>query len=305
MTSAHLMHALGRHLGRLAYWSDGRHRRIVRRNLGFCFPDWDRRTVDHCAREVFQNFGQMALEVLRLGSQGPDGPWLQVQLEGIGHLRGCLQTHGSALLVSAHIGNWEIGPLQVARHLGRPVTSVAKPMGWAPFNRWVTAMRTRQGNRIIAKEGALPEMTRTLRQGGLLALLVDQSPRTAEGVDVMFFGHPVTATPAAALAAIRCRAPVVPVFCLREPAGGFRMVVHPPMTVERRGDLRADIRHLTQEVTGVIETVIRQYPAQWFWFHKRWKRAYPWLYHETEGRRLRGKVRRLRSLRDRMPPTAG
>jgi KDO2-lipid IV(A) lauroyltransferase len=305
MTSLHIMRALGRHLGRVAYWSDGHHRRIVRRNLAFCFPEWDRQTADRCAREVFQNFGFMALEVLQLAVKGPDGSWLQVRMEGAEHLQGCLQAHGSALLVSAHIGNWEIGPLYAARHLGRPVASVAKPMEWAPFNRWVTAMRTRHGNRIIEKEGALPEMTRTLRQGGLLALLVDQSPRTSEGVEVAFFGHPVTATPAAAMASIRCRVPVVPIFCLREAAGGFRIVVHPPLTGERRGDLRADIRDLTQEVTGVIEKVIREHPAQWFWFHKRWKRAYPWLYYESERRRLRGKIRKIKAVRRQLSSGVG
>jgi KDO2-lipid IV(A) lauroyltransferase len=94
--------------------------------------------------------------------------------------------------------------------------------------------------------------------------------------------------------------PLVPVFCLRQGTGDFRIVFHPPLAGERRGALRDDIQRLTQETTGVIEGVIREHPDQWFWFHKRWKRAYPWLYHEAEGRRLRRKVRRLQALRDKL-----
>jgi len=300
MASASLTGMLGRQLGRMAFRCDPHHRRIVRRNLAFCFPAWDPAAVERCARGVFQNFGLMAVEMLQLARCGPEASWLRVATEHPEHLERCLAEHGGALLISAHIGNWEIGPLFVARHWGRSVTGVAKAMGWAPFHRWVTGLRSRYGNRILDKEGALPQMTRTLRGGGLLALLVDQSPRTAEGVEVVFFGHPVAATPAAALAAIRCRMPLVPVFCLRQGTGDFRIVFHPPLPGERRGALRDDIQRLTQEATGVIEGVIRQHPEQWFWFHKRWKRAYPWLYHEAEGRRLRRKVRRLQALRDKL-----
>jgi KDO2-lipid IV(A) lauroyltransferase len=209
-----------------------------------------------------------------------------VRVIGLVNLSRALQSKNGLIIVSAHLGNWEIG-LQFARcFLQKPILGVAKKIRFEPLNRWVHGLRTRFGIRIIYKKGALPEMRQTLRQGGILALLVDQS-RRSEGVEVLFFGKKVTATPAAAFLAIRCKSPVVPVFCIRAADGQLTIHIQPPLEMVRTKDLRADVQANTQVITQAVERAVRDHPEQWFWVHKRWKKYYPELYPEYSARRNR------------------
>ena len=83
----------------------------------------------------------------------------------------------------------------------------------------------------------------------------------------------------------------MPMFCIREPDGGLRIEVKPPLEIRRSGDLRVDLVANTQRVNDAVEQVVRQYPEQWFWVHKRWKKFYPELYPEYQERRRRRKER--------------
>jgi KDO2-lipid IV(A) lauroyltransferase len=165
----------------------------------------------------------------------------------------------------------------------------------APLDRRIHRSRTRFGIRIINKKGALPEMRQTLRRGGVLGLLVDQS-RRSEGVDVTFFGHKVTATPAAAFLAIRCNSLVLPIFCTREASGHLTIEVKSPLEMKRTGDIRSDVQTNTQMITDAVEKAIRKYPEQWLWVHKRWKKYNPHLYPEYQARRKRRHQKKRRRI---------
>ena len=109
-----------------------------------------------------------------------------------------------------------------------------------------------------------------------------------------FFGHKVTTTPAAAFLAIRCKSPVLPLFCVRDDSGRPTVVVQSPLEMKRTGDLRSDVQANTQIITDIVEKAVRQYPDQWFWVHKRWKKYYPDLYPEYQARRKRRHAREMR-----------
>jgi KDO2-lipid IV(A) lauroyltransferase len=175
----------------------------------------------------------------------------------------------------------------------KPALGIAKKIRFQLLNQWVHNLRTRFGNQIIYKKGAMPDMRKTLRKGGVVALLVDQS-RRREGVDVNFFGHRVPATPAAAFLSIRCNSPILPIFCIREASGQLTIHVGQPIKAKWSGDLRSDVQVNTQLITDAVERMIRKYPEQWFWVHKRWKKYYPHLYAEYQLRRQRRKEREKR-----------
>jgi len=278
--------AFGKILGAAAYFLDVPHRRIVRRNLRFAYPDWSREKVEHISRRVFQNLGISFLEFFQVASLSREQVLDRVRVVGLENLQNALKSKTGLILVSAHLGSWETGMLFVCCHIRKPLLGVVKEVRFAPLNRWVQRLRTRFGIKIIYKKGAMPEMRRMLRRGGVIGLLVDQS-RRSEGVDVNFFGHRVTTTPAAAFLAIRCKSPVLPLFCVRDDSGRITVVVQSPLEMKRTGDLRSDIQTNTQMITDIVEKAVRQYPDQWFWVHKRWKKYYPHLYPEYQARRNR------------------
>ena len=277
---------LGKILGLAAYLLDTPHRRIARRNLQFAHPHWTREKVNAISRAVFQNLGISFVEFIQTTTLTRNQLLGRLRVVGLEYLQAALENKKGVILVSAHLGSWETGLLFMCCHVQQPIIGIAKKIRFAPVNRWLLRMRSQYGLRIVYKKGALPEMRRMLRQGGVVGLLVDQS-RKSEGVDVNFFGHRVTATPAAAFLSIRCQSPVLPIFCVRQPSGRLVLMVQPALEMKRTGDLRADIQANTQMITDVVEEFVRRYPDQWFWVHKRWKKYYPDLYPEYQARRLR------------------
>jgi KDO2-lipid IV(A) lauroyltransferase len=281
-------------IGRLAYLIDVPHRRIVRQNLRLAFPEWSPEKNRQTARRVFQHLGAAFVEICQLATYSKADVVDRVRVVDADRWRQALANNRQGLIVvSAHLGNWEFGMQYAACFMQKPILGVAKRIRFKPLSQWVHHLRTRFGTHIIHKKGALPDMGRTLRRGGIVGLLVDQSKRR-EGVDVNFFGHRVPATPAAAFLSIRCNSPILPIFCIREASGQLTIHVEPPINIRWSGDLRTDVQANTQLITDAVERMICKYPEQWFWVHKRWKKYYPHYYPAYQSRRQRRQKRAVR-----------
>ena len=284
--------SVGKLLGMLVYFVDLRHRRIVRRNLQFVHPEWSQDRIQKLSKRVFENLGVTLLEICQMTSFSREDILRKVRIRGKDNLLNAIKNPKGVILISAHIGNWEMAHQSISCYLQKSLVLVARELQSKAFDQWILKLRARFGNTIIYKEGALPDMTRTLRQGKVLGLLIDQETKRSEGVDVTFFDRTVSATPSAALLAIRCKSTVLPVFCIREADSRLTLVVEPPLTMKKTEGLRADLKANTQIMTSAIERAVRAYPEQWFWFHKRWKRHYPNLYPEDMARRQRRREKR-------------
>jgi KDO2-lipid IV(A) lauroyltransferase len=235
------------------------------------------------AKRIFQHFGISLLELLQMACFTRQELVSKVHFEGEDIVIDALAKQKGIVFVTAHLGNYELAAQSVPCLLGLPMASVAKKMRYTQLNRLVHNLRTRFGNQIIYKKGALPEMMQTLRQGGVVTILMDVS-RRFDGVEVNFFGRRATATPAAALLGLRCKSPILPAFSYRDPKGQLISQVEPPVKIERSTDLRVDLQTNTQQITDRIERAVRRHPEQWNWMLKRWKEFYPDLYPESKKR---------------------
>ena len=282
--------ALDRIIGTLVYLVDTPHRRIVRTNLQLAFPDWSRGKIRQTARRVFQHLGTTFVEICQLATYSKSDVMARVRVVGAERWQRVLDRNQGLILASAHLGNWEFGTQYSACFMQQPILGVVKRIRFKPLNQWVHNLRSRFGINIIYKKGALPDMRQALRRNEIVGLLVDQC-RRKESVDVNFFGHRVPATPAAAFLSLRCKSPVLPIFCIREASGQLTIHVDPPLNLKWTGDLRRDVNANTQLITDAVERMIRKYPEQWFWVHKRWKKHYPHYYPAYHLRRRRREAR--------------
>jgi KDO2-lipid IV(A) lauroyltransferase len=271
--------ALGRLLGRLLYIGAAAQRRTVLSNLRFAFPEFSPQRVRRIARGVFQNYGLTLVEVLQMGFFSREQVLRRVRINGLDQVLEKVALDQGVVVVSAHMGNWEIGMQVMPCFFGRPLTAVAKQFKAGLIENWLHRVRTRFGSQILYKKGALAEMTRIVREGGVLTILVDMA-RRKDGVDITFFGKKATATPAVAMLALRCRCPVVPVFCLRQADGTIGIELGAPIEMLRSRDLRRDLVVNTQRITDRVEEMVRRHPEQWHWMMKRWKDHYPQLYEK-------------------------
>ncbi len=285
---------VGKLLGMLAYFLDSRHRRIVRRNLQFTHPEWSQDHIKKFSGLIFQNMGITALEICQLSCFSREQILNGVQIRGEEFIANALEKHEGIIFISGHLGNWEMVPLFFSCYFKLPIASVARQLESKTLNLLINRLRTRFGNIILDKKGALPKMIRLLKHGGLLGILIDQGTTRIEGVEINFFDRTVTATPAPALLARRYNCRVVPMYCVREADHRLTLIIEPPLTLQKTKDTSADLQANTQIMNHAVEKAVKRYPDQWLWFHKRWKRHYPYLYPEDIARRARRRAKRAK-----------
>jgi KDO2-lipid IV(A) lauroyltransferase len=283
----------GKMLGYLLYYCAVPQRRIVRRNLQFSFAESSPQEISIRSRRIFQHFGITLLELLQMAYLSPEQLITKIRIEAEEILIEAAAQKKGIVMVTAHLGNYEMAAQAVPCQFGLQMASVAKKLRNVTLNQLIHNLRTRFGNKIIYKKGALPEMMKTLRRGEMVGILMDIS-RRFDGVEVNFLGRRATATPSAALLGLRCRSPIIPAFCHRNSKGELIAQIEPPVEIRRTTDLRSDLQFNTQLITARVERAILNYPEQWNWMLKRWKEFYPDLYPESKKRlkRIKKKERR-------------
>ena len=249
-------------------------RRDVDRHLEIAFPEctsaWRRRT----ARACYAHFGRESVAIFRLAYVESPELVARTAVSGLEELRAALDEGRGVVLVTGHLGNWEIGGAALSAR-GLPVDAVAKGMANRRFGDDLTEARERLGMRVIDMAVAPRAVLKSLRGGRIAALVADQNARE-HGVFVPFFGRSASTARGPALFALRSGAPVVLGVCLREAGWPQRYrVALRRIQVTPTGDLGNDVLRLTREHTSALETAVREAPEQYFWLHKRWKTAPP------------------------------
>lgn len=263
---------LARFVGGLAY-TLGIRRRVALENLAHALPERSEAERRAIARGAYITMARAVLEALADVDRMPPG-WEQEEVVGAEAwqaLQAHLATGKGALLVTAHFGNWELlGEILI--HRGMAINALVRPLKGA-LNMRIAENRVRAGAGLIYPRGAVQEIVDAIGRGECVYMLLDQGIPT-KGVFVPFFGKLASTTPAMAVAAQRAGVPAWVVMGVRD---GLRMRVHiegpfaPPPPQEGKDP----ITEHTALVTAGLERIIRQYPEQWLWLHRRWKYAPP------------------------------
>ena len=296
LAKSHL--TLGSMIGHMAYLLDFRYKRIVKRNLNFVYPELSPSEINQMTQKIYQQFAITLVELIKLIFLSKEDLLSVIKVIGAGHLEKAVKENKGFIFFSAHIGNWEIAHLFTSVYINMELVLVAKALSLNGIDQFVNRLRSKFGNRIFYKKGALNQMARALRRKKGVGLLIDQETRPKEAVEVTLFGKAVNTTPSVAFLARRYECPVLPVFCVREEkTGQLLLTVRPPLNLVKTHDPHWDIKANTQKMNDEIEKIIRAYPTQWFWFHKRWKRHYPQLYPEDMARNARRELKKRAHLK--------
>lgn len=259
--------------GDMMYSVAGGVRRLALEHVALAFGD----TVSPAARErivraSFRNIIRCFVEVLKFDAIRPQLD-SYIEVEGWQHAESVHQRQQGAIIVTGHIGNWELLAAYFALK-GFPIAAVARRIYDPRINSLLLGFRSGNGVQTILRESpsASREILTVLRRNGLLAMLIDQDTH-APSVSVPFFGRHARTPAAAAALALRRNLPVIAVFAQRRPGGGHRLTIMPPLRIEATGDRKRDILALTKQFSRVIEERIRANPVEWVWWHRRWRRG--------------------------------
>ena len=263
--------ALGSAIGLTFYALDRSHRRVALTNLEQCFPNRpasERRAV---ARGAFKHFGQVLLKLLTFSALTPEQMMERSEYEGDERVRLAYAKGQGILFFTGHFGFWELHALAHGVKL-RPIGVLARALDNARLNDLLERVRTKTGNQVIYRHGAVRRVMKTLAAGEGVALLIDQHMHSPDAIWVNFFRRPAATTSTLAALALRTGAAVIPVFAHPLPGGRYKFVYESPVEPPAENGPDA-IREFTQRCTDVLEMHVRKHPELWLWMHRRWRDA--------------------------------
>ena len=265
---------LGRQVGWAAFHLDREHRRVALQNLRIAFSrEKSEEELRAIAKGTFQHLGMTAVEFLRIPRMGVETFREKVTVEGLENVRELLDNRKKgALLLLSHLGNWELMGF-LSKLLGYPISVIARPVKKNPWvDRMVLKIREATGLDVISTEKASRKVIQALSRNRMVGILIDQRAKRSEGVWVDFFGRKAPTTPSLAVLAMRTGVPVIPVFMVRDGSHRHRVLIQGPIEIVQSGDVRRDVETNTLRINQTLESVVRLYPDQWFWVHRRWER---------------------------------
>lgn len=261
--------AVGAAAGEAAY-RVGIRRRVVLSNLALAFPEWTATRRRRVARQAYHNAGRNIFECFLLVSPSPNQIDRMVEgIEGSEFLEWVGGVQKPFVVVTGHVGNWELMGAYFG-HNGFRIKVFAKPLHNARVEAALLEMRQSCGCEILYTGEGLKPGLRHLRDGGVLGFLADQDARKV-GIAIPFFGVPASTALGPAVFALLAKVPILPVFALRVGATRHRFCIFPPIEPLPGEKREVALERLTRAHVEVLEHVVRQYPEQYFWFHRRWK----------------------------------
>jgi KDO2-lipid IV(A) lauroyltransferase len=265
-------------VSRLLFWFWGSARRKVQRNLaGVLQRPADDPEVVRVAARTFENYGLYLLDYVQLGCLNRQTlPGKVAEELGTEHLDQALQDGRGAILMTPHLGNWELGGLTIAAR-GTPVhvlTVVDRDNQVQAYRDEVRGLHGIQTIHLHFEDyRTILDMVHLLKENRVLAMLGDRWVGGKKSA-VRFFGRRIWFPSGAAALAQATGAPLIPVFVVKRPDGRYKAWMEPPIRVSRQHghSNQTIIEEKTQELASVFERMIRAYPDQWYHFFDYWSR---------------------------------
>ena len=274
-----LVQPVGHFVGRLGPLITHKRRQIALENIRLSLPfmmkksGWNSslQNPEIIADVMFRHLGISMVETCRLyhgrGTKIID----MIDVRGREHLEAARARGKGVVILTGHCGNWELAALALARQFNSPLSVVARRQNNPWLNRMVEKMRLRYDNMIIYKDNAFRNMMKVIRNNGVVGMLVDQAVFPNEGALIDFLGRKAWASKTPVLLARKSGAALLPAFIHRE-ADRHVIDIYPELSFtgdRSEGGVAVDV----QAYSKVIEQQVIQYPFDWYWVHRRWKRA--------------------------------
>lgn len=246
-------------------------RKVIQTNLNIAFPELSEAERHHIMVENYRWFAHVTIAIIRMDLL--KGKTEQaVTVHGLSELDEALSENKGILMVSSHLGHWEIVVPALAErgyNMHIYVGEQKNPLVNAMHNK----TRGSFGAHTIDKSRSAPlQMMRILKKQNILALAVDQNDHKA-GFFVKFFDKEAASPRSVAGFYLARKSPLIVSSCFFV---GDKVEMHfDRLEVELIGDKEQDQLNITQAISAAFEKNIRKHPEQYFWMHRRWKTRPP------------------------------
>ncbi|HRP02569.1 MAG TPA: lysophospholipid acyltransferase family protein [Candidatus Kapabacteria bacterium] len=247
---------------------------ITLSNIKMALPELSLERQIDIMKQSYHNLGITLVELLALPSLNDNDLKKYIQYENIELLQEMSKRGKGVILLSGHFGNWELLAYTAGLFSKLPITVVVKPQSNKVSDRILNNYRTLKTNKVVPMANAARAIVSSLKNNECIALLVDQSADWVRDIFVDFFAYPTLTYEAPAKLSIHFDAPIVYGFAVRQADYTYKVKIY---ELDRSGleNCKEPIRVLTERHVKALEDIIRQYPGQWSWQHKRWKHTPP------------------------------
>jgi Kdo2-lipid IVA lauroyltransferase/acyltransferase len=246
---------------------------VTTQNLTAAFPELSLPEIRRIARRCYRHFGVLMAEFSRIPLLQPALARELVEVEGYEVLDEALRLGKGAVVVTGHLGNWELMGASGAV-LGYPVNYVVTGQENELVEQMMDDLRRNAGVGIIKRREALKEVIKTLRANELVAIVSDQDAHEA-GAFVPFFGRLASTPRGAAIFCQRTGAALIFGESYRQGVGPLKVIYEFLDQTGLPTDRDEGVQEIVRRYTARLESAVRRHPEQWFWMHRRWKTLPP------------------------------
>ncbi|MBI2682116.1 MAG: lysophospholipid acyltransferase family protein [Acidobacteriales bacterium] len=263
--------ALCMSLAMLVYALHGKLRRVGMRNLAIAFPEMSEKDRKKILRTVYLGLGRQMAEFCRFPRYTKENVREIAVYEGFECLEEARKRGKGLLFLTGHFGGWEVGSFAHSLY-GNPIKIVVRDLDNPLVDGMVKQYRTMHGNQTIDNREFLRGLLSSMREGETVGILMDTNMTPPQGVFADFFGVPAATAAGMARVALKTDAAVIPAYTVWDPAiHKYKICFEPALHLIRTGDTDADVLANTALFNKALEKIVRKYPDQWLWVHRRWK----------------------------------
>ena len=252
---------LGIRIARFGYYLLSLRKKDSLKNIATAFPEKSDSEQNMILKKTYSFFAKSFMQFLSLPKSYR---YVDIEVEGQELLDGALEKGHGIILATGHFSKWEIMSAWLG-YSGYPCVAVAQRQKNRGADIFFREFREITGMKMIYRKSSLKNMYRILKENKILILASDQDAKQ-RGVFVNFFNKPASTPKGVARFHLETGSDIFFISCYVEQNGKHKLQIQP---VVPEGE--STVKSITQAFTTLLEKKVREFPEQYFWFHRRWK----------------------------------
>ena len=220
--------------------------------------------LERLVRRNFIGFGKYMVDFFKIGALSPESQQALIRVEHLDYLQQCVDMNKGVIVLTAHLGNWELGAV-VAQQCGFRINAVVREQPTPRLDALFQAQRVKRGVQVLPMNGAALAVPACLKRNEIVVLLADMD-YSGGGRPVPFFGQAACLPQGPAVLAKRSGSPILPAFVLRQADDTFCFRAYQPILP----DPSRSVRDIQDAICAILEAEIGEHPDQWFAYEPLW-----------------------------------
>ncbi len=256
---------LSSYLGKVFFHIFKIRKNVAKNNIKKAFPLWTDEMVNVTLKKSYTFFSKNLIDFIGFPKTWENTVY---NVNGLELLNKHFDRGNGIIMVTGHFGAWE----RLGKWLGdyaKLFTGIAFKQKNLGAHKFFIEQRELSNTKHIFKKESFEKMYKVLKLNGILGLVSDQDAGK-NGTFVDFFDTSASTPKGAALFFLNTKSPIVFATCVQILPTEYK-IEFLPVEIEEKYIQSKNVEKITQTYTSILESYIKKYPEQYFWFHKRWK----------------------------------